>query len=97
MCGVLTLWQTQVVRTGLQSLDGGKQTTKLREANLERLYWLRRESDEIAQASIATSIEARSIHSDLAERYSVKAAHIAEEHTPSYDKGKQDWMSNRAT
>jgi hypothetical protein len=43
---------------------------------VERKYWLRRKREELAQASIATCVEARLIHADLAKRYSIKAASV---------------------
>ena len=57
---------------------------------MEQVYWLRRESEETARASIATNVEAQCIHSELAERYSAKAAEVAEKRKPSNGSGKQD-------
>lgn len=43
---------------------------------MEQGYWLRRKGEELARASNATSVEARSVHYDLARRCGLKAADI---------------------
>ena len=48
---------------------------------MEQGYWLRRKGEALAQASNATCVEARIIHSDLAGRYGVKAADIEKSRT----------------
>ena len=53
-----------------------------------QIYWLRREREEMAHASLATSDEARLIHSDLAQRYGVKAADV-ETSPPSLSSDKE--------
>lgn len=47
------------------------------EAVMEQAYWLRRKREELALAGSAICAEAKSIHLDLAGRYSVKAGEEA--------------------
>jgi hypothetical protein len=50
--------------------------------SMEQSYWLGRKRDAAANARLTGSSRARLVHLDLAGRYSVMAAHAAEERTP---------------